>query len=119
MGVVGWGGEVVRSADMAMSERMQKLRAMLEKAPEDTFLLYAIALEHRKAGQMPEALEQLGKVLAKDPTYCVAYQMMGQIHEQAGELDAARAAYQAGIEVADRKGDHHARDEMRGAMMLL
>ena len=98
---------------------MQKLQAMLEKDPSDTFLLYAIALEHRKAGEMPHALVQLRKVLAQDPGYCVAYQMMAQIHEQAGDLDAARAAYQTGIDVADRKGDHHARDEMRGALMLL
>jgi Tfp pilus assembly protein PilF len=98
---------------------MRKLQAMLEKDPDDPFLLYAIALEHRKAGDSPAALEQLRSVLARDPAYCVAYQMMAQIHEQAGDLEAARAAYQAGIDVADRKGDHHARDEMRGALALL
>ena len=38
-----------------MSERLTKLMAMLEKDPNDPFLDYAIALEHKKAHEHAEA----------------------------------------------------------------
>ena len=68
-------------APQASDDRMSKLRAMLERQPNDTFLLYAVALEHKKAHQADEALRYLGRVLEQDPGYCVAYHQAGLIHE--------------------------------------
>ena len=101
------------------SERMQKLRQMLEKSPHDTFLLYAIALEHKTLSNFPQALEYLNRVLEKDPTYAVAYHQAGLVHELAGDMDAARKAYRDGMTVAERKGDLHAKEEMHAALMLI
>ena len=101
------------------SERMQKLRQMLEKSPDDTFLLYAIALEHKKHSNFPQALEYLSQVLQKDPTYAVAYHQAGLVHELAGDMEAARKAYRDGMTVAERKGDAHAKEEMHAALMLI
>ena len=102
-----------------MSERLQKLQAMLEKTPNDTFLLYAIALEHKKAADYPEALRWFDRVIQVDPGYAVAYHQAGLTHEAAGGLDAAKRAYRDGIAAAERKGDHHAADEMRAALSFI
>ena len=102
-----------------MSERLEKLRAMLEREPGDTFLLYAIALEHKKAAEYPKAIEYFQRVVEKDPLYCAAYQHAAQTHEQAGNISAARESYRLGIEAAAKKGDQHARDEMEGALSML
>src|SRR5436189_374573 len=102
-----------------MSERMKALEKMLEKEPGDLFLLYAIALEHKKAGAFADALKYLGEVLKKDALYCVAYQQAGQVHELAGETERAREAYRDGIAAARRKGDQHAAEEMEGAVAML
>jgi Tfp pilus assembly protein PilF len=102
-----------------MSERMSALKRMLEKEPDDLFLLYAIALEHKKAGEFADALRWLGEVLKRDPLYCVAYQQAGQVHESAGEVEAAKGAYRDGIAAAARKGDLHAKEEMEGALGML
>ena len=104
---------------MVASERMKSLQAMLQKEPDDLFLLYAIALEHKKASEFADALAYLERVLKKDPLYCVAYQQMAQVHELAGELAAARKAYEDGIVAASRKGDQHAREEMESALSML
>lgn len=101
------------------SERMQTLRQMLEKSPDDTFLLYAIALEHKKHSDFPQALEYLNRVLEKDPTYAVAYHQAGLVHELAGDMESARKAYRDGMAVAERKGDLHAKEEMHAALMLI
>src|SRR4051794_4427797 len=50
-----------------VSERLEKLRAMLEREPNDTFLLYGIAMEHKKLNDAPAALEYLDRVTRIDP----------------------------------------------------
>lgn len=101
------------------SERMKSLQTMLQKEPDDLFLLYAIALEHKKAGDFADALGYLDRVLKKDAMYCVAYQQMAQVHESAGDLEAAKQAYREGIAAAQRKGDLHAKEEMEAALGML
>jgi Tfp pilus assembly protein PilF len=101
------------------TDRMTKLQHMLQKQPHDPFLLYALALEYKKIGQYHQALQYLGRVLQEDPGYCVAWLQSGQVHELAGNLEAARAAYRTGIEVATKKGDTHAADEMTEAIQAL
>jgi Tfp pilus assembly protein PilF len=98
---------------------MQQLRRMLEKEPNDLFLLYAIALEHKKAGEFADAQRYLAEVLKRDALYCVAYQQSAQVHEMAGDVEAAKQAYRAGIEAAGKKGDTHAMEEMQGALAML
>jgi tetratricopeptide (TPR) repeat protein len=102
-----------------MTERMQKLQSLLERTPDDTFLLYAIALEHKKANDFSSAIQWFDRVIEKDPGYSVAYHQAGLTHESAGDMSAAKAAYHQGIAAAEKKGDHHAADEMRGALSML
>ena len=104
---------------MVSSERMKSLQAMLQKEPDDLFLLYAIAMEHKKAGDFADALRYLDQVVAKDALYCVAYQQAAQVHEMAGDVEAAKRSYRDGIAAALRKGDLHAKEEMEGALAML
>lgn len=102
-----------------MSQRLEKLLLMLQKEPNDTFLLYGIAMEHKKADNLPAALEFLGKVTQLDELYCYAYHQQGLIHELAGDIEAARRAYRDGIAAARRKGDAHAQSEIESALGMI
>ena len=102
-----------------MSERMRKLSEMLEKSPTDTFLMYGLAMEHKKAGDISQAIECFGRVIQIDPGYCYAYHQRGLAHEAAGDLDAARQSYRQGIEAARDKGDHHAAEEIAAALSII
>jgi Tfp pilus assembly protein PilF len=104
---------------MNAAERMAKLEEMLRRQPDDIFLLYALAMEHKVANNAPEALRWIERILAKDPGYVPAYQQAGQIHEATGDVVAAARAYRQGIEAAARKGDHHAQEEMTAALEML
>ncbi len=99
--------------------RMQQLLKMLEREPNDTFLLYGLALEHKKAGDAAEALTLLDRVTTLDPGYCYAYHQKGLINESQDDLEAARRAYRAGIDAARTKGDEHARQEIEAALMMI
>ena len=92
---------------------------MLQKSPGDTFLLYALALEHRKSGDVKSAVEYLDQVIQHDWGYCYAYHQKGQILESSGQTDAAKQAYRQGIDAASRKGDEHARQEIAAALAMI
>ena len=98
---------------------MRQLQQMLQRQPDDPFLLYGVAMEHKKGGDAAGALEYLSRVTQKDPNYCYAYYQRGMVHESQGDTDAARTAYQEGIEAADRAGDAHARGELEAALEML
>jgi tetratricopeptide (TPR) repeat protein len=102
-----------------MSERLQKLMVLRERDPNDPFLIYAIALEHKKANDFPDALRWLAMVIERDPGYAVAYHQAGLTHEAAGDVEAAKRAYRDGIAAAERKGDGHAAEEMRAALSMI
>ena len=101
------------------SPRLRQLQQMLVNEPDDTFLLYGLALEYKKAGDAPRALESLDRVIALDPGYCYAYYQKGQIYESTGGIDAAKQVYREGMTAAAKKGDTHARQELEGALSMI
>jgi tetratricopeptide (TPR) repeat protein len=100
-------------------DRMQQLRRMLDKSPDDPFLLYGIAMEHKKLGDAADAIQFFERTIQVDPGYCYAYYQRGQTLEQAGDEDGAKQAYRDGIAAAVKKGDPHARAELEAALDLL
>jgi len=104
---------------MQTSERMQKLETMLAKDSSDPFLLFAMGMEHKKLGNTAEAVNWFRKTLESDPGYSVAYHQSALAYENAGDFESAKRTYREGIEVARKKGDHHAADEMQAALSLI
>lgn len=104
---------------MSDTPRMQQLRAMLQKEPNDPFLLYGIGMEHKKADEHAEAVAYFDRTLAADAGYSYAYFQKGQTYELMGDTESARRAYREGIDAAKRKGDAHAAGEIETALMML
>jgi tetratricopeptide (TPR) repeat protein len=101
------------------NDRLAKLQQMLSREPNDTFLLYGIALEHKKLNDPKRAIEYLDRVIGLDPGYCYAYHQKGLVHESFGDLGAAKQSYRDGIEAARRKGDAHAQGEIEAALAMI
>src|SRR5580693_6826705 len=100
------------------ASRLDKLHKFLAATPNDPFLLYAIALEHKKT-DAPKAIEYLNKTLVADPLYCYAYFQLGQVYEQMGDVVSAKKSYIDGIAAAVKAGDAHAQSEISGALAML
>jgi predicted Zn-dependent protease len=100
-------------------DRITTLTAMLEKKPHDAFLLYAMALEHRKKNDASHAIEYFDRAIGADPNYCPAWQQKAQVLEAAGDVDGAKEAYRNGIAAAGRVGDGHAQQEMAAALAMM
>ena len=90
--------------------------ATLEKllgGPRDGPLLrYSIGNEYLKAGDGARTAAYLREAVARDPQYSAAWKLLGKALTEAGDLPAALAAYEMGIEVATGKGDVQAAKEM-------
>jgi Flp pilus assembly protein TadD len=101
------------------NQRLDKLQQLLLRDPKDTFLLYGVALEHKKLGDSTQALTFLNRVIEIDPGYCYAYHQKGLTYESLGDVAAAKEAYLAGIEAARKKGDAHAQSEIEAALSMI
>ena len=102
-----------------MSDRLEKLQTMLEREPDDPFLLYGIALEHKKLGDASKAIEFLDRTIGRDAGYCYAYHQKGLVYESTGDIESAKRAYRAGIAAAEKKGDAHAKEEITAALAMI
>jgi tetratricopeptide (TPR) repeat protein len=105
-------------ASTAGESRIAKLRAFAEARPADPFPRYALALEYRNAGLHPEALVVFRDLMAAHPDYVPAYLHAGNVLVALGEPAEAKVVWRTGVDVARRKGDHHAAGELEGALGL-
>lgn len=104
------------SAQSTSEARIAKLRAFADARPQDPFPHYALALEHRNLGDHGEASRVFAALIAAHPDYVATYLHAGHALVAIGKADDARGVWQRGIEVARRKGDHHAAGELEGAL---
>ena len=93
--------------------RIDSIRKLLERSPEDVFLLYSLAMELLTAGQPAEALDRFRRVLELDADYLPAYPQAAKALQALGDKPAAAEMLRRGLAVAERKGDRHARDRIQ------
>ena len=96
-------------------DRIEKLKAFLEKSPEDNFLKHALALEFIKLNESVKAKNLFEDILTKDPSYVGSYYHFAKLLEQLGEKDNAVAWYEKGMTAAKAAKDNHAYNELQSA----
>ncbi|MFI4876834.1 MAG: tetratricopeptide repeat protein [Blastopirellula sp. JB062] len=99
--------------------RREQIEALLADDPDDSFLLYGLAMEYRKEGAHHEAIARFDQLVQQAPPYVPAFFMAGQMLAEAGRIDEARAWLRRGIEEANRQGNAHAAGEMAELLMTL
>lgn len=95
-----------------MNNRLESLLDLHKKDPDDSFLLYGIALEYLSLKDFDKAEEYFKNLLAKDSKYVPAYMQYAQLKEKQNQVGNAKFLYQKGIEVARETGDAHTAKEM-------
>ena len=102
-----------------MSQRREKIEAMLAEDPSDTFLRYSLALELRKEQRHDESLERLRQLTSDAPPYVPAFFMAAQQLVDLDRVAEARQYLRDGIQQARDQGDTHAAAEMREYLAML
>ena len=99
--------------------RKEKILAMLEEDPADTFLRYSLAMELRGEGDHEASLGKL-RDLTRDATpYVPAFFMAAQQLVDLQRFDEARSFLRDGIDQARSQGDGHAAAEMSELLISL
>lgn len=101
------------------SDRLDQLKEMLEKNPRDPFLLYALAQEFTKLGEVKEALNFYEHLRQDHPEYTGTYYHLGKLYERQGDMEKAKHTYRKGLEMTRRLGAQHDYSELLGALSLL
>jgi tetratricopeptide (TPR) repeat protein len=104
---------------MEEKSRLEQFKEFVEMDPSDTFSRYALAMEYLGASQFDEAVHHFQEVLRLDPTYSAAYFQASIASRKSQKLVEAKQFLTKGIEVAEKKGDWHTRDEMKAALQQL
>lgn len=95
------------------SIRLTQLTKMLESAPNDAFITYALGLEHQKAHAHLEAITFFQKTIILDASYLAAYYQQAVSMAALGEVASALGILDAGIAASKLKNDSKSQAEMR------
>ena len=93
--------------------RIEQLERLLAKGRDNALLRFGLGNAWLQAGEPTRAVEQLRAAVRQDPAYSAAWKLLGQALTAAGQVEAAGAAYAAGIRAAEGKGDVQAAKEMK------
>ncbi len=99
--------------------RRETLEAFLAANPNDAFTRYALAVECANQGDQAAAADHFRRLLSAHPEYVPGYFHYGKLLVRMQRLEEARQILAAGVDVAHKKGDSHARDEMAAALREL
>jgi Flp pilus assembly protein TadD len=87
---------------MSDNPRIENLRAMLERSPNDARLRFGLALEYEKEERWEETVDQLRHYLDGTDDEGNAWGRLGAALRRLGRDDEARDAYRRGIAAANR-----------------
>jgi len=99
--------------------RLEILKSMLARNPDDSFARYGLAMEYRNTGDLEAAMTEFRSLMTANPDYVAAYFHGGQTLERLGLTDEAREVYRKGVDAAARTGNQHARGEIEAALAML
>jgi Tfp pilus assembly protein PilF len=94
------------------NDAIAKLEALRGGLRDGALLRYSLGNEWLKAGDAQTASDYLREAVALDPKFSAAWKLLGKALTAAGQNEAALEAYEAGIQVAEAKGDRQAVKEM-------
>ncbi len=95
-----------------MTDRIERLKKILESEPDDAFCLYGLAMEYATAGDAEEALRLFDRAIAADPDFCYAYFHKARVQEEHGDMAGAAETLATGRAIAEAVGDERALNEI-------
>ena len=96
--------------------RLDVLRMMHESDPDNTAVMFGLAKEYEKAGRFDDLVDVLNEYLLRADDEGNAYGMLAGAYLKTGKRDAARMAYEKGVEVARAHGHPSMAEDYRMAI---
>ena len=97
------------------SERLKQLFDFLKHDPNDSFTIYAIALEYIE-DRPDKAREYLDILLEKHPDYLPTYYQAALLYQSLNEPKKAITIFEHGIELARKQNNRTTERELQNAL---
>ena len=98
-----------------MFDRIEKIKELLIKTPDDNFLKHALALEYIKIENDKEARKLFEEILTQDENYLGSYYHFAKLLERNNETALAISYYEKGMEIAKKANETRAFNELKMA----
>lgn len=95
-----------------MTPVIENFEKMLAAGRDNALLRFTLGNAYLGAGDAAKAVPHLQKAVEHDPSYSAAWKLLGRALNESGDTQAALAAYQQGIQIAEARGDKQAAKEM-------
>jgi len=99
-----------------VNKRLAFLEQTTRAGTADSFAWYALGLEYKKEGRVDDALSTFRSLRDKDPDYLPLYLMAGQTLVEAERGNDAKEWLEAGMLLAQKKGDGKALGELESLL---
>lgn len=99
--------------------RLEQLKKLLEDAPNDPFVTFALAKEYHKLGNLEKAIEIYQSLIKNQPDYTGTYYHLAHLLLEAKQPQQAVAIFEQGLRITAQVGDHHAHGELKRALAAL
>lgn len=96
-----------------MEGLIERLEAMLAKGTDNMLLRFSLGKAYVEQDCFREAEPHLRAAVAFDPAYSVAWKWLGKACQGQGDAEGARAAWTAGLEAAQARGDKQVEKELQ------
>jgi tetratricopeptide (TPR) repeat protein len=103
----------------ALTRKIAQFENLVAHNSKDALSRFTLGRAYLEAGRADEALRVLEELLALEPEHTAAHVQLGRACEAAGKLARAIKTYTRGIELAQRKGDLHPRNQMQERLAAL
>lgn len=97
----------------ALQRKIDQFERLVAHSGQDALSRFTLGRAYLEAGRADDAVRVLDEALAIKPDLTAAYVVLGEAHEKAGRLARAIKVWNQGIELAQKKGDLHPRNQMQ------
>jgi len=101
---------------MTTNKRLAFLTQLVQSGKADAFAHYALAMEYKKEGNIPQAHEAFEQLHATFPEYLPQYLMAGQMHLDHQQVEMAKSWLSRGLALAQKVGDSKTAAEIEAAL---
>lgn len=103
---------------MTNSTRLEQLKKYYESEPNDTFIIYGLAMEYWKI-DLDKSRYYFELLLQNHSDYLATYYQLGHLYEELEEMDLAKETYNKGIELAEQLQNQNTLRELKNALQEL